>query len=394
MRAHTYNSIADIDPLQWDSLLGGNNVVNSHAFLRAVEGSRINDCRFFYPVVYDGDTMVAHASVCTISTALDLCAQGFVRHATDTIRRRLPSFLVFRWLESGSPVALGNTICFLGDAPRHETLSLICAEMERLAREQRLAMVLLRDFYDNDTTFYDALTTSGYSRVPSLPDTRMSIQWNTFDEYLNSMRSKYRWKATKRIDALRHDHVTIEVLAEFGDHADVFAGLWRNVYDNAKEYRRERLTADFFRNISAQLKEKSNAIYISKDGIPLAFSLLISNGDTLISAFTGLNYQYNQKYALYFNLLYKTIELAIVRKMIRVDFGITTLVPKKEVGASVAPIHVYMKHFHPLINRIVPAAFAFMLPKQDTTECSVFRQFQKPNTDAREASRTRQEALA
>ncbi|MEQ1772052.1 MAG: hypothetical protein ABL879_19730, partial [Devosia sp.] len=51
-RTVVLTSIGDIDATRWDELAGDASVVRSHAYLDAVEQAGINDCRYYYPVVY------------------------------------------------------------------------------------------------------------------------------------------------------------------------------------------------------------------------------------------------------------------------------------------------------------------------------------------------------
>ena len=68
-RLQILDSISDIDAASWDEVAGSCAAPRSHAYLAAIEASGINDCRYFYPVIYDAaNRLVAHACVYTITT--------------------------------------------------------------------------------------------------------------------------------------------------------------------------------------------------------------------------------------------------------------------------------------------------------------------------------------
>ena len=56
-----------------------------------------------------------------------------------------------------------------------------------------------------------------------------------------------------------------------------------------------------------------------------------------------------------------------------IDFGITTIAPKLDLGAVTVPLHMYMKHLAPFWNRIVPRVFEMMTPKNLLCFRSVFK---------------------
>ena len=105
----------------------------------------------------------------------------------------------------------------------------------------------------------------------------------------------------------------------------------------------------------------------------VCLGILLFDDATLISMFFGLDYSYNKECFVYFNLLYKIVELGIKEKMSDIDMGITTLVPKKDIGAYTTTLNMYMKHFNPLLNKIVPKAFNVMTPQDGEGPRRVFK---------------------
>jgi len=373
MNIKSYNSITEIDEKEWDSIVGRNRLICTHRYLEAIEKSRINDCRFFYPVIYESGKIIAHTSVYYISTELDSFAQGAVKKAINFIRRIWKGFLILRTLECGTPVALGNTISMKEEADRSVVLRLMVREIERLARNLHVNIVLFRDFYDEELNFYDELVKRGYVRIHNLPNTKIKIKWKSFDEYLNSMRSQYRWKIVGRMKRFYRDDISMRILRGFSDYADRLEQLWMNVYQNATEYKRERLTDLFFTNIDKYLKDRSAVLLAEKGDRIIGFTLLFFDDETLIPIYSGLDYNYNEIYCIYFNLLYKIVDVAITEGMKDIDLGITTLVPKKEMGAEVVRLKMYMRHFNPLLNKIVPRLFDMMTPQDNIRSRNVFK---------------------
>jgi predicted N-acyltransferase len=372
IRVKTYRSIAEVNEGEWDAIVGKDRILCTHKYIEALEKSGVNEGRCYYPVVYDGDEIIAHASVYFISTELDLCAQGAIKKIINLVRRKWKNFFILRSLECGPPISVGNAISFKDGVNRAETFRLVCHEIESLAKGLGINFILFRDFYNEEMEFYDLLKERGYMKIHNLPKAEIKIRWKTFDEYLNSMRSNYRYKIVKRIDKCAKANISIRVVKNFSDNTPELKRLYDNVYNHAKEIKRERLTESFFQNINKYLGEKAVIISAMKDDRLIGYMLLLFSGKTLISKFPGLDYDCNQECCIYFNLFYKTIELAIETGMDDVDMGITTLDPKKDMGSSIVTLNMYMRHSNPLLNKIIPRLFGMITP-QDTEPRNVFK---------------------
>lgn len=362
MKTEILTSIGDISPAEWNSIVADNRLICRHEYLHAVEASKINDCKYFYIVLRENGGIIAHACVYFITTELDSFAKGGVKKAITLIRRVWKSFLVLKSVECGTPVALGNTISCREGVDRAGILGEIVSEVERIARQLNVKVLLFRDFYEHEVAFYDQLTKRGYRRIRNLPGARLDVRWKTFDEYLASMRRLYRHKMQAQTRKFAGKNTSVELIRDFSPYASDLARLWKNAYDNAREYRREVLLPDFFENMDRYLGDRSAIILLKVESRPVGFALLLFDDHTLIPLFCGLDYAYNKQYCIYLNLLYNTVRAAIETRAKEVDFGITTLAPKLDLGATVDPLFMYMKHLDPLANRLVPRLFELMTP--------------------------------
>lgn len=368
-------SIREADREDWNTLVSRKRLICRHEFLQAVEESRINDCRFFYPVVYEGGRMVAHSCLYFISTELDTLATGAVKHAIRGMRQFAERFLMLRSVECGTPVALGSTISLRDESLRPAVLGAIARAAEDLARKLKSGVVLLRDFEAGDTEAHEGFTALGYKAVPNLPEARLELHWSSFDDYLNSMRSQYRCKLLAQRRKFREVGGTLEVVGHFAGYSVELASMWRNAYERAKEYRREILLPAFFENMDRQLGDRSLVILAKLENRPIGFLLVLLDEDVLTALFSGLDYSCHRDTGAYFNLFYKAVEIAILKGMKAVHFGITTLAPKLDMGAKAVPLRMYMKHLNPLLNTVVPSLFAAMAPCSVPEPRQVFKQW-------------------
>src|SRR6478609_11311679 len=111
---------------------------------------------------------------------------GQVRAALDAVRRKFPRFLTMRVMMVGSAAGDGHLDGrtsedrrWITDALRHS--------LETVARANRASLVILKDFPSQYREELSGLFAGGYTRVPSMPLTRLRLNYRSFDEYLNSL---------------------------------------------------------------------------------------------------------------------------------------------------------------------------------------------------------------
>ncbi|MDD5173496.1 MAG: GNAT family N-acetyltransferase [Candidatus Omnitrophota bacterium] len=373
MDVKIYRSIAEVDESRWDAIVGKDRIFCTYKYVEALERAGINKDRCYYVVVYDGDRIAAHACAYFITAELDIFARGALKKIIAMIRRRWKDFFTLRSLECGPPIALGSSLSFRDGINRAETLEPLCQAIEKLAKELGIKLLLFRDFYDDEAELCGLLKERGYSKMHNLPKAEIKVRWKNFNEYLGSMRSNYRCKIVKSIDKCAKANITIQALKNISENARELKQLYDNVSRQAKEIKRECPDDTFFRDLHKHLGEKAVILAAIKDGRIIGFMLALFNDKELISALLGLDYDLNRDYCIYFNLFYKTIELAIETKMDKIDMGITTLDPKKDMGSEIFALNMYMKHSNPILNKIIPTLFDMITPPDTTGPRNVFK---------------------
>ena len=371
MYVKVFSSISEIPAQDWDSILGPDTAICSHAYLSAVERSGINDCVYRYPVVYDElGFIVAHTCIFSITMDLTLFATGLVRDVIRRIRRVAPSFLTIRMLECGTPVALGRQISVRPGADTERVIGCLVPAIESIAGSEGLGYVLFRDYRLEDRPGFDALCKHRYELLHNLPDAVLEIRWDTFDDYVSSMRSNYRRKLKLNLGNLGDRQITCELLDDFRHLSERFVEQWMYIYNHATEYKREILTREFYENINSRLPG-AKALVFYENGRIIAHCLLLFEDTVLRWMYVGK--QSSETEDLYPFMLYEIVRIAIAAKMRWVKFGITTYVAKTDLGAELTPLYMYMKHRTWLFPKLAPWLFRKMTPLPNLKPKSVFK---------------------
>ncbi|MBN2536168.1 MAG: GNAT family N-acetyltransferase [Spirochaetales bacterium] len=367
------NHLSEVDPALWNSVVPKDRIICSYEHLRAVEESGINDCDYRYLMIYIKGKLIAHTCFYYISFDLDIFNSGKSKIIFDFIKTKIyPDFLRIKTIECGSPTALGNTITITHGINRETVVKLIIKEMEYFAREKKVKILIMRDFFDEELFFFDRLKRLGFKRLNLLPDPEIINNWETFDHYLNDMRSKYRYRLNNYIKIFNTSSVRVEVRDHFSDIAERLTELWHQSYEHAKEYKREILTPSYFRNMDHYLNGRSKVILFIYEEQIIGFGFVLLDDETLRSVFMGMDQKYNRISRLYFNILIETIKFGIKNKKKQIEWGITSTRSKLDMGADLLPLYAYMKHLSPFLNKIIPNLFMLFSPPPKRESKHVF----------------------
>ena len=363
LKTRVVNTIEYIDKQEWDSIIQPDHIICTYDYIKAMESAGINDCDYRYIMIYDAEKLVAHTCIYSMSFDLDIFDKGASKKIIEFFRKLFtPDFLRFKVIECGTPTALGNTVTVLDDYDKSHILKLITEEMTAYAREKGINILIYRDFYNFDLNYSDSLKNYGFKRVKVLPNAEVINSWHTFEEYMNDMRSRYRYRLKKFLRSMEKSSIIVEIRDHFSDLAEELTTLWFQIYNHAKEYKREILTPQYFINMDQYLKERSKVILFKLNGRIIAFDFIIIDDETLRPLFIGLDYKHNEENKLYFNILCQSVKMGIDLGKKKIEMGITTMGPKKEIGSEVIPAYGYMKHLRPLTHILITNLFSLFSP--------------------------------
>lgn len=207
----------------------------------------------------------------------------------------------------------------------------------------------------------------GFSKGHYLPICILENKWNTWEEYLGSMRANYRRRILQALK--KGECIQYELLKDNKDFTDEWYNLYEQVFDHS-EYSLEKLTADFFRNDIAK------TVLLKIDGKVEAFIQLIEdrNNDMLIFEFCGYNYEIGHKYDIYYNMMAEIMKYAIKHKFKYVQFGQTAYDAKMKFGAKMYYNYYLLSHSNRIFNWLIKKYNNFLQYKVTDYSFNVFRE--------------------
>jgi hypothetical protein len=208
----------------------------------------------------------------------------------------------------------------------------------------------------------DAL--KGFAQGHYLPVCVIGLKWDTFDEYMGSLRSSYRYRYKKALK--RGSKIKYEILADNNCFTREMYGLYEQVFDHA-EYSLEKLPLEFFKN------DLSKIICMEIDGKIEAIIQIIENNDTLIFEFGGYNYAIARQYDLYHNMLLYMMKYAIDNGFKKIHYGQTAYDAKMKLGCNLYDKFFLLSHSNRFINYLIHKYTGFLEYKADNWDFNVFK---------------------
>ena len=199
-----------------------------------------------------------------------------------------------------------------------------------------------------------------------LPICILENKWNTFEEYLNSLRANYRRRYSQAIK--KGAQIKVDILKNNFEFTDEMYKLYEQVFEHST-YSLEKLNKEFFQNdiskiITLSVNDKVEAIVqIIEDRI----------NDTLIFEFGGYNYDIAHEYDLYHNMLIEIVKYAIKNKFKYINFGQTAYDAKLKFGAEMKQSYFLLSHSNKFLNFLIKKYIKFLEYKVKIYDFNVFR---------------------
>jgi predicted N-acyltransferase len=342
-RVLSLDGLHAVDEGAWDRLVPSGGATLRHGFLRAWERCELPGLRS-RPLVVPGkadDGLLAAAAAYLYDLDLASVQQLASPSLLQSVRRVRPRFMTARVLEVGAPAARVDPV-LLGedDAAESAAAAIIDAAIAEAA-SAGASLTIVQDHVSPATPLARALRARGFAAVPTLPTAILEHGYDSFDEYLGALRSKYRNRARRIMRESRY--LGVERIEDFGALAQPFASLWRLVHERATETKREILGEPFFEAVASLPNVVALVLRRGDDSIA-AFGLLLEDAPWLHFLQCGFTTEAGRDEAAYRRLLLEVVRSGIDGGFRFVHLGCTTLEPKLALGAVPLPLHAWIRH--------------------------------------------------
>jgi hypothetical protein len=345
LRFHWTTALDDIGKEAWDACFASGSVYDSFELVQAVHHGRISGVEPNYLVGKHDGRIIFVLPCFRFPLSLSLLAPQSVQQWIERLRKVFPRAMYFDTFIAGSTVAICKDSLGIAQIPRGDRLAvLIRVKQQILERAQKLGsgLVVFKEITTDDLPLLQRALEPEFTIVESLPTMFLPVS-DKGPPYIDRLRKKQRVLLRKRKRMFQEAGLRWEVATDFAPYAEAFVPLYLQVLARA-ETRLETLTADFFREVSNRLGDRSFALLCFKGTQLVAFEIFLQDEQWLQPMYLGMDYAFRDHAALYFNCLYRIIEECENRGYPVVQLGQSAYEAKGLLGAVMARLYVGLYH--------------------------------------------------
>ena len=285
------------------------------------------------------------------------------------IRYKMASLIQLNVLCLGNTTVTGDYgFCFSPDVELRLQTLLMMKSIDwilTLPEFRKIKMIFIKDF---DSDIFKDIPDTPYCKEYHAIDTQPSmimavpVKWKNLNDYLSSLKSKYRIRANKALEKANELH-RIELNAEeIAAIEPQLHELYLKVVGDVG-FNLVYLSPVYFSTIKRSLEEKFRLwIYRNKKDELISFFTVIEDGHILDAHFLGYDPKVNEEYKLYMNMLLRIIELATEKGFTRLQLSRTATEIKSSVGAEGIPMWAYLRLRNRFFNSLLPKVYSFFKP--------------------------------
>lgn len=372
------DSVDQIDVAAWESLQDADDLFMDLRLLRATADSMADTDSFRFLLVRDiAGTAVAATCLWSFkATGTLLAVDNWIIRTIKRVSSVVSTLNNHRVLVCGMPVSAGqNNLRFAAGANRTEILDALHTKLMSIAKSEGLRYVIFKEFEQVDPEFTAKMMELGYYCADSLPMNQVDARWPSFEAYLATLTSKKRSQIKNTNKKCRQGEVQLIVTSDPDEvdrvYTDSVHQLYRAVLGNA-EAQLETLPPTFFRNLARQFPDQTTFSYVLENDTVLAFGVVLYSDQVAYPLYVGVNYDRNNEYDLYFNVMFSMFEESLRRGVQLVSWGQTADQFKQmKLNCYQTPRHFFVTPTNLFSKTLLAAFFPYLFPKRTVAEREV-----------------------
>ena len=298
-----------------------------------------------------------------------------LKYAVDALRRLFPRFLTMRLLMTGCAAGEGHLgACTLEDEAW--VAEALASVLKTFARQRKAALIAFKDFAARYRAPLSSLLANGFTRVPSMPMTKLRLSYTDFENYLESLSKATRKNLRRKFrKAAKAAPIELEVVSDITPFIEDIYPLYLQVHERSP-MKFERLTKQYFCSLGRLIPDRTRFFLWRQQGKVIAFSLCMVHDGTIYDDYLGLDYAVAFDLHLYFYTLRDIITWALAQGLESYLSSPLNYDPKLHLGCVLFPLDLYVTHTAGWLNPIFCRAIKLLGP---TRHDPVLHRF--PNAD-------------
>ena len=356
-----YPSVDLIDPVVFKEVNADKNVYFSKSFLKAFELAN-PQIEFKYITISDAKK---NAVALALVQVINLSVEGTLKNikVAASVRKFLGLFFCNEHIKimfCGNVFLSGeHGISSSNQTSKEEIMTQIGTALDAVAANTKpLHAIFIKDFKEDSLQSTRQFLNFGYSEIKVEPNMIIQLQpeWNTFEDYKNILKSKYRVKANKADSKSSALETRLFTEHDFETYKDELQALYQNTIANAS-FNAQVLNLNTYIHLRASFKDDFIVKAYFLDNKLVGFLTALVNKNALDAHFIGLDYDLNKSHAIYPRILNDYVRLGIEKQVSSINLGRTASEIKTAIGANPLELSCYIKHKNPFLNSLVKPFF-------------------------------------
>ncbi|HMF21225.1 MAG TPA: GNAT family N-acetyltransferase [Pseudolabrys sp.] len=282
----------------------------------------------------------------------------------NTIRQIWPRFMRLRVLMVGCAAGEGH----LDNAeamPFGHQSQLLASAIVTEARSLRASLIVLKEFPAKYREVLQCFLQCGFARIPSLPMTKLNINYASFAEYMNkALNSATRTKLRRKFRAAAGGApIELAVVNDIAPVIDEIYPLYLQVYERSKLHF-EKLSKEYFRRLGLMMPDKVRFFVWRQNARIVAFTLCMIEDDAIYAEYIGLDYAVALDLHLYYYAVRDMITWSIENGYRWFRSSALNYDPKLHLRHLLDPIDLYVRHTSRLKNLLLKLILPLIEPTQ------------------------------
>lgn len=371
LRYDYFNHVRDIPVDDWNTVYSNNNIFLSLEYLNTLEQTLYESIKFRYIIFYTNKTPVAIAATQLIKfNSEQLNFQEFPCKINETIKSTLFKNMEVKVLVCGNLFSCGEH-GFIYDSTKikateaFDSLSRALREIRKSENSDKPSFILLKEFWPQSFDDSDSIKEHDFREFRIDVNMVLNIHqdWNNFEDYLASMRTKFRTRAKKVFK--KSEKITVKNL----DTTDIDAytydidRLYLSVIEKA-DFKIGKLNSHTFKHLKQTLGDSFifRGYFLEDKLVGFTTSFVLENA--LDANHIGIDYDYNKEYDVYQKMLYDYVDLAISKQVGELRLGRTAEIIKSCVGAKPVEMKLYVRHGNSISNALLKPLVELISPNE------------------------------
>jgi hypothetical protein len=334
-----------------------------HRFYELLEDTLKSEFDYGYLVIRNGKDICAIQPYFVLDQDLVAGINGHTKKFIGRVRRLWPRFIRARTLMVGCAAGEGHLDG--NELSQNAIAELLSHSLHRLARDLNCVMIVLKEFPAKYRASLKCFQRTGFTRVPSMPMTRLSIDYKDFEDYLRknlSRQTRATVRRKLRVAERAQPAITMSVVNNVSAVVDDVYPLYLNVFERSP-LKFEKLTKEFLCEIGNRIPDKVRFIIWRQGTRTIAFALCMVQGDDIYHEYVGFDYSVAFELHLYYRVFHDIVEWAIANGYKQFHSGSLNYDPKWHLRQSLDPLDLYVRHTSAPIN----AVLKWLLPLLEPT---------------------------